>query len=475
FDSDEPASIYLQKTQGIERSNALIRQGIPVWFWSLRWFKELDKEGFYCALDPANGQIVRFEHFVLDETAGAQGTFEQAQALAERYAQALGLDLSGYELKEQNTKQQKNRTDYSFVWEKSNYVLGEARLRVGIGIYGDTLGYFSRFLDVPEAFTRELQTELSLGQVLSIATMVFMFLLFLAAIVMIIIQFKKDAVDWKFGCGFGLGIILLSAGDFFNNLPLLWSAYPDTMSLRVFFLISAGTALIAALLIGLLIFLFGSAGESLSREIFPSRMPLIEALRGKSLPVGQLVSPVVVGYSLGFLFLGYITVFYLVGTRWLHIWMPPETEYSNMLGAYLPFIYPLTIAAGAAISEEFMFRLFSISFLKKIGKFTWPAIIIPAAIWAFAHSNYPVFPAYVRGIELTVAGIVFGVVFIRYGLEAVIIAHFIIDAALVGLPLLRSTNGYFVVSGIIVVAAALIPAGWVMVRVFQAKRTAASG
>ena len=35
--------------------------------------------------------------------------------------------------------------------------------------------------------------------------------------------------------------------------------------------------------------------------------------------------------------------------------------------------------------------------------------LIPAAIWAFGHSNYPVFPVYVRGIELTIGGLLFGV------------------------------------------------------------------
>ena len=53
--------------------------------------------------------------------------------------------------------------------------------------------------------------------------------------------------------------------------------------------------------------------------------------------------------------------------------------------------------------------------------------------------------------------IVFGLVFLKYGLESVIIAHFVIDAALVGLPLIRSGNLYFVISGIIVVALAFLP------------------
>jgi hypothetical protein len=48
-------------------------------------------------------------------------------------------------------------------------------------------------------------------------------------------------------------------------------------------------------------------------------------------------------------------------------------------------------------------------------------------------------------------------VFLKYGVETVIIAHFVIDAWLAGLPLLMSHNLYFIISGIIVIILAFIP------------------
>ena len=107
------------------------------------------------------------------------------------------------------------------------------------------------------------------------------------------------------------------------------------------------------------------------------------------------------GYSLGFFFLGYITLFYMIGRKYLGVFLPAEGPYSNLLGMYLPWLAPLTISLLAAVSEEYVSRLFSISFLKRYIKWTPAALIIPAAIWAFGHSTYPVFPVYVRGIELT--------------------------------------------------------------------------
>jgi hypothetical protein len=69
-----------------------------------------------------------------------------------------------------------------------------------------------------------------------------------------------------------------------------------------------------------------------------------------------------------------------------------------------------------------------------------------------------VFPVYLRGIELTIGGVLFGLVFLRWGLLACIVAHFVIDAVQIGMPLLTSGNGTYIVSGLIVMGIALLPA-----------------
>ncbi|MFH1459713.1 MAG: type II CAAX endopeptidase family protein [Candidatus Omnitrophota bacterium] len=462
FDSDYQASIYLQKTQGIKKSNELIQQGIPVWFWSVRWFKELKKDGFYCALDPSTGEVIHFQHFMLDDEAGGNLDIDQAMNFAIDQAKSQGIDLANYELKENEQKKQKNRTDYHYVWQKKDYAIDDATLRFGISIFGNTLGYYGKFLDVPEEFNRNLTKEISLGQMLSIITMIFMFSFFIGAIVILAIQFKKDKINWKFGLIPGVLICLISIIEFINNIPLLWSAYPDTISKNVFLATSAGVQLIGALLIGLMVFLFGSSGESLSHDMLSLKMPMVNFFKQKSRKDSDVLDSLIVGYSSAFIFLGYITLFYLWGRKFFNIWMPPEAEYSNMLGASFPILAPLIIALTASVSEEFIFRLFAIPFLKKCLKLTWLGVLLPAMVWAFAHSNYPVFPAYVRGIELTIAGIVFGMIFLKYGLGAVLISHFVIDAVLVVIPLLKSGNSYFYLSGIIVIVTMFIPVFFIL-------------
>ncbi len=163
------------------------------------------------------------------------------------------------------------------------------------------------------------------------------------------------------------------------------------------------------------------------------------------------------GYAVALAFLGYLTAFYLIGTRYLGVWIPAESPHSALLSTYAPWLVPALIALEASVSEELVLRLFAISFLKRFLKWTALALLVPAMVWAFGHSNYPVFPVYVRGIELTIAGLAFGWIFIRYGLLTMLVAHYAIDAILIAMPLLGSSVGTYVGYGAAALVCAALP------------------
>lgn len=457
FSSDYHASIYLQKTQGIKKSNQLIRKEIPVWFWRVRWFKELEKEGFVVDVHPTTGEVVHFYHSILDDQGGQNLPQKVARRMAEEKLAGCGINLDAYELKDSTKKSQKNRTDYSFVWEKVGYKVEEATLRLRVDIYGDKLGRFSRYLKVPEEFYRYVQRETSLGVALSMASNIAIFLLIIAAILVIFIRSKSIKVNWKFGLFFACAVVILKLGNSFNSLPLLWNFYSDTMSKAVFISMALGDRLNNAMLQAAMIFGYGVLGELLSGGISKKRTPLLYAIERKKFFLKDVTPILVIGYSLGFIFLGYTALFYLIGTKFFDIWIPPHSVYSNILGTVMPFLFPLTIAASAAIREEFMFRLFAISFFKKWVRFSWLAVFLAALIWGFSHTRYPFFPVYIRGIEVALAGLIFGWVFLKYGLAAIIIAHFVVDSCLGSMPLLKSHNPYFIISGLVVIGLASMP------------------
>jgi len=117
----------------------------------------------------------------------------------------------------------------------------------------------------------------------------------------------------------------------------------------------------------------------------------------------------------------------------------------------------VAIGMLAATSEEFLFRLFAIPFLKRLTGSSIVAVIVPAFCWSFLHSAYPNEPPYIRGLEVGLIGIVAGVVMLRWGILATLIWHYTVDASLVGLLLVRSNSLYFKISGVVVGLAALAP------------------
>ena len=70
------------------------------------------------------------------------------------------------------------------------------------------------------------------------------------------------------------------------------------------------------------------------------------------------------------------------------------------------------------------------------------AVVLPAFVWGFLHSNYPQEPAYIRGIEVGLIGIVAGLVMLRWGIWATLIWHYTVDAFLISTSLLRSHGAY---------------------------------
>jgi len=466
FDSYDMAVIFLQKTQDPGRIGEIAEE-TPVWYWWVRWFKPLQKKEFNVHVDLSSGRVIYFDHSVEETAEGAHLTQDEALKVAEGFlAGTAGVDLSQYDRVETSSERRDKRTDYRFEWEKRGLKLywkegdeeaGYGAVRLSVKVYGDRIGYFRRYLKVPERFVREHSGLALRGELLALGSLSLMFLTAIAALVVFVRQYRRDNVRWKFALTFAaiVGVLFILNG--INYFPVTKIRYMTEIGYGAF----VGSVIIGVVLIAiiysLLIVLTGGAGDSIAREIYPRQVEVINDLASGRLFTANFALSSLWGYSLGFIFLGYVTVFYLIGRRYGGVWMPSESPYSNILSTSLPFLFPLTASLTAAVSEEFISRLFSISFLKKYLRSTFLALLIPAVIWAFGHSSYAVYPVYVRGIELTIGGLIFGCFFIRYGLMACVIGHYVVDAVFLSIPLIRSENTYFLALGIAVIAFTALP------------------
>lgn len=473
FGGDDSALVFLQRTIGLDSASRWARERVPIWAWHVRWFRPGQKEEWRVAVG-VEGRVEAFQHVLPEATPGADLSQDSAQALAERFLTGLGWKLADFDRVEASSQRRDKRTDHHFAWEQHGTRIpwagaadsqagGYGAIRLAVDVQGDAIGGYQHFLKVPDAFGRELRGTMSVGALLAVAALVLTFVLVLIALGVSIARYRKDDIRWRPAFGLAVLVAVLMAGQALLMWPtarygyptqIPWAAYVGSLIVGVVF---------AAAVYGLWALFPTAAGESLGRETFPESLRgFVDAARGRLRAPG-LAAASWRGYAVGFAFLGYLTLFYLVARRYFGAWLPAEGPYSDIFNMDLPFLAPLAISLVAAITEETTYRLFGIALVKRYTGSTALALLIPAVIWAFGHSSYEVFPVYLRGIELTIGGVLFGLVFLRWGLLACIVAHFVVDAVQLGMPLLGSGNVTYVVSGVVVMGIALLPAllGWV--------------
>lgn len=466
FAGDTESLVFLQRTLGLSEASRWAREEVPVWRWSHRWFRPEVKEEWRVGVG-VDGRITAFQHLLEEAAPGAHLEEADARTLAETFLQQQGWDLNTLERIEASSERLDNRTDHRFTWEKQGSTIpwreddpeaGMGSVRITVDVQGDAIGGYRHFLRVPEQFSRGLQRSLSVGTVLAFGSLGLTFILVLIALGITIARHRLDDVRWKPAFAVAVAIALLVIVAAATSWPGAKFRYPTEFPWAAYGGLLVFGVLFAATIYGLWTLFTAGAGESLGRNTFPETLTgWLDAARGKLLTPAMTAASLR-GYALGFLVLGYLTVFYVIARQYFGAWLPAEGPQSEIFNNYLPFLAPLTVSVVAATTEELTYRLFGISLVKRYLKSTVLALLIPAAIWAFAHSNYPVFPVYIRGIELTIGGIIFGLGFLHLGLLACIVAHFAIDAILIGMPLLTSGNPAYVVSGVIVMGLALIPA-----------------
>lgn len=469
FLGDSVALTFLQRQLGVDEASRWAREEAPIWSWNLRWFQPEQKEEWVAEIG-VGGDIVGYRHLVEEAADGADLSQREARSLAEDFLRRLGWELERLEEVEASTSERDNRTDHSFAWEKRGSAVdwrpgdpesGTGSVRLSVIVQGERVGGYSHFVRVPEEFRRELSSSQGIGTFLAFSSLGITVLLTIVALVVAIVRYRRDDIRWRPAIVLGAVIFVLMALYMGMSWPTVAYSYPTDLPWAVFVGLSALSLLLVGGVYGALVLFNAAAGESLGRETFPDSLRGFAAAASGRLNVPELAAASLRGYALGFAFIGYLTVFYLLSQRYLGAWLPAEGPYSEIFNLYLPFLAPLTVSLVAAISEEVLYRLFGISLLKRaLG--SWPgstavALVLPAAVWAFAHSTYPVFPVWLRGIELTIGGVLFGLAFVHWGFLTCVVAHYVVDAFLLSAPLLTSGNTTYVISGAIAIGLALVP------------------
>lgn len=451
------AKLYLERELGLERLGELTESGqVRLWSWSHRYFKPLDKEEVRVDVSPEGG-VIGFSHLVAEELAGASLDEAEARARVESFlAEAFGLAPEGLTFIESHREDRPARRDWTFTFERADWRAGDATYRFQVEVHGDEVAAYREFLKVPEAWTQSYQHLRSANETTALVAALGIVLTILAAVVVLVRESRRGNVRWRL-------VLVMSAVAFvlvlllsLNEIPVALYWFDTTGTFGAFLARQVLGGLGAAGGQSLLILILVAAAEPLYRRRFPGFLRMERVFGPGGWRSKRFAFGLALGYCLALLFIAYQVGFYLIGRRF-GAWNPADIPFDNLLNTWFPWVAVLFMGFYPAVSEEFMSRVFSIPFLERFARSRVVAVVVAAAIWGFAHANYPAQPFYIRGVEVALAGIMVGLIFYRFGVIPCLVWHYVVDAGYTSILLVRSGNPYFVATAIAGTGVLLVP------------------
>ncbi len=488
FASDAGLQNYVELEGGGKPAFAAIVAGdaYSPWWWEVRLFTPGGVNEAVLRYRPdgaGNGFSQRLpEAFLPADPARRALDAEAAKALAETRAKAdWGVDFAPWSLLERTQQKATNgRLDHTIVYERAQGNIGASRFRLRLTVTGDVLTEVSYYAHVPESFDRRFQELRSANNTLAGAASLAGGLLYGlgGCILGVLWLLRQHQLLWRPALAAGLVVGGLLGATSLASAPLAWFGFDSAQSVDTFWIRQVGNALLAAAGGGVGYALVFMAGESLSRRAFGGHPQLWRAWSREAAPTRQLLGRTLGGYLFVPIELALIAAFYYATNRWLGWWQPSEALTDpNILGSAIPALAPIAMSLQAGFMEECLFRAVPLSLAAIIGErygfrraALGVALVLQAAIFGAAHANYPGFPAYARLVELIGPALVWGLIFLRFGLVPTIILHATFDLVLFAIPVFLIDAPGGALQRVLVVAAGLVPLGVVLAR-----RVAAGG
>jgi membrane protease YdiL (CAAX protease family) len=446
FTFDDQAKTFLERELGLERANQIMGSRVRIWRWAYRWFRPLQKEEYNVEITPA-GQLAGFQHEVPEDAARPTATPAEARALAEDFLRTrLGRDPATLDFVESTNVARAHRIDRTFTWKERDFQLDDATYRFEITILGNEVGGYREYLKIPEQWIRDYQRLRSKNEVAATIDTALTLMLAAGMLIVIVMRVRRHDVPWRRASMVGLVAIVLGFLAQLNEFPLHEFGYPTTDSYSSFLSREFLNALLAALGAGGILFILTAGAEPLYRETFGDKISLgnlftLRGLRTKHFLLGSIL-----GITLTGIFIAYQTGFYILAYK-RGAWSPADVPYTDLLNTRFPWAFVLFGGFLPAVSEEFLFRMFAIPFLRKLTRSMAVAVVLAGFIWGFGHASYPQQPFFIRGLEVGIGGVALGIIMLRFGILPTLVWHYSVDAMYSAMLLVRSESLYFKLSG----------------------------
>ena len=456
---------FLEQELGQEQADQLMRETVPVWLWKSRFCREHQFEQCFISQTPG-GQFNGFVHEYRNDFALKSISRDEAEKLARDFlADVAGISIGDestgkYVLIKDQTKAQINRQDYIFVWEDQTLSIKGAYLDVEVHVSGDKVTFMDRYLHVPQDWLRKYTSMRSYNEQLFNVALFFWFVLLTVAVFVFLFATTHHKIRWRFTILSAMAFVTTIVADMLNSTETAIFTYSSQIDFQTFLmqywlgcLTNAVIWFVAAVIV------IGSA-EFLYRSFFPEKVAAEKWFTKSGLGHLEVFKNLVTGHLGACIYIGWIIVYYIMGQK-IGFWTPLQVQNAGVYSGWMPAIGAMHVGVLASAHEELLYRVIAFitismvlrrfAFFKdRVVLVFWIANFAQAACWGFMHSTYPQQPAYARGLELIVNGMLFGWLTQNIGVLSCLVAHYLVDVLLVLRPLLDSGQIAWIIPAIFV-------------------------
>ncbi|KAI9337390.1 hypothetical protein DFJ73DRAFT_962361 [Zopfochytrium polystomum] len=462
YESSTQLGSYLELSGGGRAAFAAYARAddalVPFHAWHVRVFKELEFEETSFLVAAADGRVVSFRASLNESTALPTLSRDEAVAAAADFLREsfpwlapLNLSVSSHAVA---SVSKSLRQDHSIQFEDKDVRLGEATFFAAVEVKGDKVTKVSTdYLVPPDHKLRMTRLRASNENITKIATMavaVFAALAFTAGLWHL---YRNKELRFRFPLRVAALYTALTFLGNLSDLNQIWFQYNTSVS-RLSFLVTALSIVLSSTAVNPLMTSFClSIADGLTARAFP-RLPAL------SFAVGSLFSgrphPIVaeqvfVASVLVPIKMLFVELFYWIATQYFGFWLPTQNLTNpNAVASYFPGIGPTAMAFSAGLFEEAIFRAVIISGFTLLGKrvgmrqtFIVLGIVVQALVFGGCHAFYAMQPSYARIVELFLPSVMYGMLYIEYGLLPCFLVHFHYDLVLMARTVLSANPAIF--------------------------------
>ena len=463
FRYDESLFRQVQQKFGIEKSNELTRDRIPVYHWDVRWGKatgimfSASSEGndskaaqkvadiirgeVFMQLGTA-GQLMELDHKIADSIPLPNLSQADARALAgkflHRYADASTMLSDTSQPSSEKRIEQKKRVDYEFVWNTKMPVMDNVA-HVTVSVAGNQVTVFKADADIPEEFKK---SEVDL--VWRILLPIFYSLVI---IVMIVVAFRRFRA---FELGFRLAIFVGVVVAIVQGIEIYLTMQSELGWEKLLGLI------LGPLFIGGALIPVWAVSESTVREVWREKLITFDLLfKGHGFH-SRVGGSVVRGIAVGAGSLAVYLVCPFIANNVMHVSASSMGNSTiDTFGAGLSWLYVLGHGMTSVAFKISIVIMFAVSFIR--GRVSSPLLLIVLGSLVTAFSSVgSLLPTWLGYLDLFFIGVITVWSFYRYDALTAFVA-------LYAFRVLEETAGLLVVGN-----SAYTLSGWIVIGVLGA-------